>query len=173
MFIELLKKRRSIRSYTGESLTEEQVRRIMTAALLSPSSRNIRPWEFVLVRERKTLEYLSEAKHGAKLLAGVALGVVILGDTEKSDVWVEDCSIVASNILLAATDMNLGACWVQIRNRSHRDGESAAAYVRRRLSVPGRFDVEAIIGIGIPAENKPPLDENDLDWNKLHQETFK
>lgn len=172
MFTELLKKRRSVRKYSSGPLAEDQIRIITEAALLSPSSRNIRPWEFILVRDPDTLRYLSRAKEGAKMIADAALAIVILGDTEKSDVWVEDCSIAASNILLAVTDIGLGACWVQIRNRFHSGTERAGDYVSARLGVPERFEVEAVIAVGRPEEKRPPLGESDMDWSKVHQERF-
>lgn len=172
MFLDLMKKRRSIRKYSSRPLTEEETRALLEAALLSPSSRNIRPWEFILVRDRDTLAYLSRAKHGAAMIAEAALAIVILGNRELSDVWVEDCSITASNILLAAADRGLGACWVQIRNRTHTDTLGAGEYVSTRLYVPERFAVEAIIALGYPDESRPPLGEADMDWSKVHDERY-
>lgn len=172
MIIDLMKKRRSIRSYRDKPLSESDTRTLLSAALLSPSSRSIRPWQFVLVDDKDTLLYLSRAKHGAKMIAEAALAIVIVGDTSASDVWVEDCSIAASNILLAATDCGLGACWVQIRNRHHSEEVSANDYVARRLSIPDSFAVEAIIAVGHPGEDPPPLTEKDMDWDKVHTGSF-
>lgn len=172
MFIDLLKKRRSIRRFTDEPLADDQLDSLVFAALLSPSSRNIRPWEIVVVTQNDALQKLSTAKPGAGFLAGAALGLVIMADTRKSDVWVEDCSIVASNLLLAAADLGLGACWAQIRNRSGEDGRSAEDLVREVVSAPAYMGVEAIIGVGHTAEQRPPLTDEDADKTKVHHERF-
>ncbi len=172
MFMDLLKRRRSIRKYTPEPVQPELIQTLVKAALLSPSSRSINPWEFVIVRDPKVLQQLSESKQGAGFLAGAALAIVVIADTRKSDVWVEDCSIAASNILLAAADLGLGACWAQIRKRMHAEGRSAEDYVRSLLTIPEYMGVEAIIGAGYPAEQRPPLSENGLQTNKVHYDRY-
>ncbi len=170
MFIDLLKKRRSIRKFTSEPLSDEHVRVLLTAALLSPSSRRINPWEFIVVSRESTLQRLSQAKAGAEFLAGAAVGIVVMADTRKTDVWVEDCSIAASNLLLAAADLGLGACWAQIRNRFGADGRSAEEFVREVLSLPDYMGIEAIIGAGHPAEQRDPLTDDNADFSKVRYE---
>ncbi len=172
MFVDLLKRRRSIRRFSEEPLSDDQIETLVNAALLSPSSRSINPWEFVVVTDATMREKLAEAKHGAAFLAEAAVAIVIVADTRKSDVWVEDCSIAGSNILLAATDLELGACWAQIRKRTRPDGESAEAYVRTLLEIPEHMGVEAVIGVGRPAEHREPLSEDALQRSKVHYETY-
>lgn len=172
MFIDLLKRRRSIRRFTDEPLTRNQIETLVSAALLSPSSRSINPWEFVVVTDAAVREKLAEAKHGAGFLSEAAVAIVIVADTRKSDVWVEDCSIAGSNMLLAATDLGLGACWAQIRKRTRPDGESAEAYIRMLLEIPEHMGVEAVIGVGRPAEEREPLSEESLQRSKVHYESY-
>lgn len=172
MFIDLLKRRRSVRRFSEKALAPREIRDLVTAALLSPSSRRIDPWEFVVVTERPTLEKLSRSKRGAEFLAGAGAGIVVLGNRDLSDMWIEDCAIAASNILLAAADRGLGACWAQIRLRESSSGTSAEDHVRSVLSVPQHFAVEAVIGVGYPAEEREPLTEADADHGKVHFERY-
>lgn len=158
--------------FTDEPLSPEHLRTLIDAALLSASSRGIRPWEFIVITDRATLAYLSNAKHGAAFLEHAAVGIAVVADTKKSDVWIEDCSIAASNILLAAADLDLGACWVQIRMRDSHDERSAEEYVKSKLDLPAHFAVEAIVAVGHPGEEKVPLHESDLKREKIHYERF-
>lgn len=94
--IELLRNRRSIRKYTDKDIEPEKIEILKEAVLRSPSSRNFDPWEFIFVDDRGLLKQLALCKpHGAKFLEGAALGIVICADEQKSDVWIEDCSIAS------------------------------------------------------------------------------
>lgn len=166
--IELLRKRRSIRKFTPEKVAPELVEALVEAALRSPSSRGINPWEFLLIDDPETLLRLSQAKqHGSEFLKGAPLAVVVCADTGKSDVCIEDCSIAAIIIQLTAVSLGLGSCWAQIRNRNHGRGKSSEAYVRELLGLPEHFLVETIIGIGHPAERKTPVPAGALQRDKI------
>jgi len=103
MFFDLLKKRRSIRKYINKKIEKEKVDMIIKSALMSPSSRGRRPWEFVLVEDRDLLEKLSNCReHGSQFLKEAALAVVVLADPDKCDVWIEDASIASLIIQLTA-----------------------------------------------------------------------
>ncbi len=166
--IELLRKRRSIRSYTGEPVEPESLELLIEALLRSPSSRNINPWEFIVVDDRELLARLSRAKeHGSELLKNAPLGIVICADVTKSDVWVEDCSIASILLQMTAVSLGLGSCWVQIRKRPHDAGTTAEAYVRELLGLPDRIRVESIIAVGHPAQKRKPLAAEELEYAKV------
>jgi nitroreductase len=94
--IDLLRKRRSIRTYTREPVDPLIIELLVEALLRAPSSRGINPWEFIIVDDRELLARLARAKqHGSAFLEHAAVGIVVSADTTKSDVWVEDCSIAA------------------------------------------------------------------------------
>ena len=123
--LDQMKHRRSVRSYTGQLIAEEALKKVLQAGLLSASSRSIRPWEFVVVRDRKMLQVLSECRIGsAKMLQHADCAIVVFADAEKSDVWVEDCSIAMANMHLMADALGLGSCWIQGRLREAPDGRS-------------------------------------------------
>ena len=168
-FHELLRLRRSTRKYTDQEISPEDVKCIMEAALMAPSSKRSLSWEFVLVEDKAMLERLSVCKdNGAKLIAGAKLAVVVLGDPSKSDVWVEDASIASTLIQLQAEELGLGSCWVQIRNRYTENDESAEDIVRELLNIPMPMQVLAIIALGHKAEEKKPFDPEKAAWEKVH-----
>lgn len=166
--IELLRKRRSIRQFTEEKIAPELIEIIIEAALRSPSSRGLNPWEFILVDDAETLLKLSAAKpHGAEFLKNAPLGIVVCADSTKSDVCIEDCSIAAIIIQLTALSLGLASCWAQIRNRTHGSGKNSAEYISELLGLPEHLMVETVIGIGHPAESKPPVPANTLQYGKI------
>ena len=168
--IELLRKRRSVRKFSAEKVSPEMVELLVEAALRAPSSRGINPWEFLVVDDPALLGELSRAKeHGSEFLAGAPLGIVVCADGDKSDVWVEDCSIAAIVIQLAALSLGLGSCWAQIRNRRHDRDRSAESYVRQLLGLPERIKVECIVGLGHPAEKKRPVPAQKLQREKIRK----
>ena len=169
MFLSLIQKRRSIRRYTEKAVEAEKIDMLIEAALRSPSSRGFNPWEFVVVTDNGLLEKLSTAKpHGASFLKNAPLGIVVCADPEKCDVWVEDASIASIFIHLAAASMGLGSCWIQIRKRMHDQTTTSQAYIRRLLNIPKNLNVESIVAIGYPAEEKPPHRKEDLQYKKVH-----
>jgi len=166
--IEILRNRRSVRSFEDSTIEEGKVKVLKEALVRSPSSRSLNPWEFILVRDRKILADLSGCKpHGASFLSGAPLAVAVLGDTRKSDTCIEDCSIAAITLQYAAESLGLSSCWCQIRLRSRGEGESAQEYVRRLLGIPEHFLVECVIAVGYAAEKGTPHGEAALDWQKI------
>lgn len=104
-FSELIKVRRSMRKFTEEELTQDEVVALLRAALMSPSSKGSHAWEFVVVDDKELLLKLSQCKDkGAELIAGAPLAVAVLADPQVSDVWIEDASV--------ATTMKIGRAHV-------------------------------------------------------------
>ena len=172
-FLELLKQRRSSRVFTDELIDKDTVCNLMKAVLMSPSGHRINPWEFILVEEKAMLKALSQSKeHGAGLLEGAAIAVVVLGDTTKTDVWIEDCSIATIILQLAAEEYGLGSCWVQMRLRKDADGNLAEDNVRSLLGIPAHYAVLSIVGIGHKAREAQPFDEENMQWDKVHIGSF-
>ena len=105
-FSELIKNRRSMRKFTDEELTQEQVVELMKAALMAPTSKRSNAWQFVLVDDKETLKKLSLCKEQAsQFIADAALAVVVTADPLASDVWIEDASIASIYLQLQAEDM--------------------------------------------------------------------
>ena len=173
MLYDLLISRRSIRKYQKKEVEKEKVDILLKSALLAPSSRSIRPWQFIAVDEADLLLKLSLCREpGPKYLAEAPLAIVVLADYSVSDVWIEDASIASTFIQLTAQDMGLGSCWIQVRERNHTEDESAEEYIRSILEIPEQFSVECILAIGYPAEEKKPQEEETLLYQKLHYNRF-
>ena len=117
--IDTILKRKSIRKYTDDTIPEDKLNKILQAGLLAPTSRNIKPCEIYIVKDKDVLKKLAGAKKaGAGMLTGCNAAVVVLADSEKADTWIEDSSIAMSFMMLMAEEQGIGNCWVQIHMRS-------------------------------------------------------
>ncbi|MBC2705338.1 nitroreductase family protein [Desulfobacula sp.] len=173
MFLDLISSRRSVRKFKSKPIEKEKIDSLIEAALRSPSSKSINPWRFVFIEDRNLLEKLSKAKpHGATFLKGATLGIVVCADESKSDVWVEDASIASVFIHLAAHDLGLGSCWIQIRKREHTPAKSADAYVKELLNIPDNIMIESIIAVGYPDEVKKGHLKDSLQSHKVSFHTY-
>lgn len=168
-FSELIKRRRSMRKFTGEELTQDEVVSLLKAALMSPTSKRSNSWQFVVVDDKSTLELLSKCKEvGASFLKDTAVGIVVLGDPLASDVWIEDASVASIMIQLQAEDLGLGSCWIQVRERYTATGMSADEFVHGVLDIPLQLQVLSIIAVGHKGMERKPFDEDKLQWEKIH-----
>jgi nitroreductase len=171
--IELLRNRRSIRKYTDKDIEPEKIELLKEAVLRSPSSRNFDPWEFIFVDDRGILKKLALCKpHGAKFLEGAALGIVVCADGQKSDVWIEDCSIASVLVQMVAQSIGLGSCWIQIRKRMFNDQKTSEDYIRDLLNIQENFKVESVIAIGYPAEKREPVPLENLKYEKVRVNSY-
>ena len=166
--LELLQKRRSVRKYTAENISQDKLEKILQAGLLAPSSRAIYPVELVAVRDKEMLRKLSECKAaGAAMLINADAAIIVVGDTAKSDVWIEDCSITMTLMMLEATEQGVGNCWVQCRGRKTSEGASTEECIKGLLSIPDNFGVLAILSLGMPAESPVARKLPDTDNAKV------
>ncbi|HNY35071.1 MAG TPA: nitroreductase family protein [Methanothrix soehngenii] len=166
--LEILRKRRSIRRYRDRKIEDGKIDLLKEAALRAPSSRGINPWRFIFVTDKTTLQRLSKAKEsGSGFLNGAGLGVVICAVEGESDVWVEDCSIASIILQLAGQSLDLGSCWIQIRQRMHSSSISSEDYIKQVLGLPDNFLVESMIAFGYPDEEKEPIPGEQLEYEKI------
>lgn len=168
-FQQLIISRRSTRKFTNEPLSPEQVETIMKAALMSPSSKSANPWQFLLIEDKEMLDKLSYCKKSSsRLIAGCALAIVVLADPLTSDVWIEDSSIASIMVQLQVEDLGLGSCWVQVRERYTMSDTPSDEYIRELFDIPMQLQVLSVIAIGHKAQERPPFDEEKLQWEKIH-----
>lgn len=168
-FHDLITERRSIRRYTSEAIAADDVRLILEAALMAPTSKSSRSWQFVCVDDPDTLQRLSDCKPaGALPVKNCPLAIVVTADPSKSDPWIEDASIAATYMQLQAADLGLGSCWIQVHGRSTADGTPSDEFVTSLLGMPETLPVLCIITIGHPDEKRNPQNLNKLAWEKVH-----
>ena len=169
-----LRRRRSLRAYTGEHIPQDVLMKVVDAGLLSAAGRGIRPWELVVVREPETLQALAamRVEGAAKMLEGADAAIVVVADPAAADTWVEDCSIVMANMHLEADALGLGSCWIQGRMREAASGQSTSAYVCDLLGIPEGYQLEATLALGYPAQRKPAAAVTEELQAKVHFEKF-
>lgn len=170
---EVMLGRRSVRNYTSDAIDGAKLDKIMAAGLLAPTSRNKKPCEFILVQDRGMLVKLSEAKAaGSAMLAGASAAIVVIADSDRSDVWIEDSSIALTYMHLMATELGVGSCWVQCRNRKTADGGDSEVYVREVLSIPDRYRSVGILSLGVAGIELPLRSIEIADGEKIHREHY-
>ena len=168
-FKDLAQMRRSHRKFTEQEIDADDVRLILRAALMSPTSKGQRAWQFVVVDDKQDIEKLAEAKDlGSQFLKGAPLAIVVLGDPVQNDCWIEDGSIAAISMQYQAEDLGLGSCWIQMRGRGLSDGTSADTVIRGILDIPENLNVLCILAIGHKADERKPQNEDKLKWENVH-----
>lgn len=166
MSIDIVFARRSVRRFTAEPVPAEELRALLGAGMSAPSSRDLQPWEFVVVTDRSLLDRLAEAHPHGKMLFEATAAIAVCGRTEVSpDYWVQDCSAATENILVAAAGLGLGSVWLGCHPRDDR-----VAAVREILGIPASIGVLSLIALGRPAERKEPRDR--YDESRVHRETW-
>ncbi|MBN2802344.1 MAG: nitroreductase family protein [Deltaproteobacteria bacterium] len=172
--IEILRMRRSSRVFLNKPISSMHFDIIKESLLRAPTSKNNRPCEFIFVDSKNLLKKLSEAKsHGASFLKDSPLGVVIIADSNKSDVWVEDASIAAITMQYVCESLGMGSCWIQIRERFFSDEINSSKYVKELLDIPDNFEVLAIVAAGYPVKSKEPVLYETLLQDKIKTNSYK
>ena len=172
-FSDLIKNRRSMRKFTDEELSQDQVVTLLKAALMSPSSKRSNPWQFIVVDDKETLQQLSICKEmGASFLKDAALAIVVMADPLASDVWIEDAAIASLMIQLQAEDMGLGSCWIQVRERFTATGIPSGDFVHNVLDIPLQLQVLSIVAVGHKGMERKPFNEEHLQWEKIHIDKY-
>lgn len=166
MFIDLCMKRRSYRKYTEEKVTDEEIKYILKCALLAPTAKNLDSRKFIVVTDKSMLSSLSEfKKSNAGFLKNASAAIVVLTDKNIAiNTYSQDASIAATYIMLASEDLNLGSCWVNVRDEKNSDGKYGYFIIRELLNIPENYNVECIIGIG--HKNEILRDKRELDYNE-------
>ncbi|HQE93450.1 MAG TPA: nitroreductase family protein [Anaerolineae bacterium] len=160
--LEAIFTRRSIRKYTGEPVTADELHTILEAGMNAPSANNRQPWHFIIVDQREKLNSIIEAHPHSKMLAEAPLAIIVCGDTTVSEkFWQQDCAAAAENILLAARALGLGTVWMGVYPDMQR-----AAGITALFGIPKGIQPLCIIAVGHPAEQKGRVER--YDAGKVH-----
>lgn len=169
---EIFKKRRSVRQFTNQEVSEEQVRNILCAAMVSPSGNHVNPWEFVVVREKEKLSKLGECGQWQSFIANCNVAIVVIAKESDTEMWLEDCSVAGAHIYLEVANQGLGSCWAKIKGGNTSSGQDREEYVREILDIPSEYRVLNIMAIGYPVKQPPPHSEDEYDESKVHEEKY-
>lgn len=156
--------RRSIRKYTDEPVSEEDIRDLLKSAMSAPSAGNGQPWEFIVVRDKQLLMEITGVHPYAGMLAEAPLAIIACGNLEKEkykDYWVQDCSAATENVLIAAQDKGLGAVWLGVYPNMGRVDS-----IKRIFNIPEHVIPLNVIAVGHPGEKKEPADR--YDEKRIH-----
>lgn len=169
--LDLLMSRRTIRKYKDQEVEREVIDKIVKAALTSPSGRNIRPWELIVVTDKEVLSKLGKSRDNISAhMSDAGVGIVVVANPMLTDIWIEDASIMATIIQLTSESLGLGSCWIQVRERLNSNKENVEDCVKEILNIPEIYRVECMLAIGYPDEEKKPHNEEHL--NKVHYDSF-
>jgi len=166
--LEAIFNRRSIRQYTSDMVTDEQISTILKSAMYAPSAVNKQPWHFIVFRDRNTILQIIEAHPNASMLMRANVAILVCWDENlQHDVGYGpvDCSAATQNMLLASHSIGLGAVWVGLYPRHQR-----MEAVQKIFNLPGHIKGFSIVSIGYPGEKKTVPDR--FYKNRIHQEKW-
>lgn len=153
--LETIFNRKSVRKYTERPVEKEKLETLVRAGMAAPSSRDRRPWEFVIVTDRDLLDKMGDGLPLARMLKETKQAIIVCGDTVKSEnAWQLDCSAAAQNILLAAESMGLGAVWTAAYPYPER-----MKIIQDALQLPEHILPLTVIPLGYPTGIEKPKDK--------------
>ena len=166
--LDVIFSRKSVRSYTDQPVSDEQVETMLRAAMAAPTGMNVQPWRFVVVRDQAVKEKLAGPRGG--MIAQAPVVFVICGETtlmrkpfgqpdaEAVEVpngnWTQDCSAATENLLLAAEALGLGAVWTAAHPYADRVNP-----IREALGLPENVTPLCVVPCGYPAGDDQPKDK--------------
>ncbi|OGW79863.1 MAG: nitroreductase [Omnitrophica bacterium RIFCSPLOWO2_12_FULL_44_17] len=136
--------RACVRKYTSKAIPKDMIEKLIDAGRRAPTARAIEPWEFIVVTDKETLSSLSKIAEYGRFIKEAACCIAVYCKYTKY--YLEDGSAASENILLAATDLGLGACWVA------GDKKPYVTDVSKLLDVPEEFKLISLIPLGWPVE---------------------
>ncbi|MFI3267674.1 MAG: nitroreductase family protein [Rikenellaceae bacterium] len=163
--LDTIHNRKSVRSYTEQQISDEELLTLVKAGMAAPSGKNVQPWELLIVKDRAKLDYLAGVLPYAKMLKGASAAIVVCGNDDiengGSSYWQVDCSAVTQNILLAAESMGIGAVWTATYPYAERMEPVAEVF-----GLPSNIKSLCVIPLGYPA--KEGTAKNKYKEEKVH-----
>jgi nitroreductase len=171
--IEAILTRRTIRRYTNQDVGKETEQMLLKAAMSAPNAVGKRSWAFVVIRDKEQLKKISDslAPHASNL-KDAPLVIVVCGDMnliEKKmpEMWVQDCSAAAENILIAAHSEGVEGCWYSCYPFDYK-----VANVKQVLGLPEHIIPMCVVSVGYPAETREDNSEKKYEPGKVHYEMW-
>ncbi len=161
-FLEMIKNRRSVRSYIDKPIPKEVLEDIIDAGRLAPSARNVQLWDFVVVTDKEMLSKIAEISMPFIKDAGAC--VVVCGSTENKR-YVQDCSAAAENVILAAKSFGIGSCWVAGVDKGYIEP------IKEMLRIPEGMNIVVLLPLGYFENNPEPHGKKPLE-SVLHWEKY-
>ena len=161
MVLDLINNRRSIRKYTSQVITEDQIKDILAAGMMAPTARNIQEWRFIVVENRKVLEELGTKNPYAAMTKEAVFSIIVCGEKGLNDRYIEcDAGAAIENMMLQAQSMGIGSCWCALMSNTERED-----IYRSVIDIPDNYVTVAAVQFGYPAETR--VVENRYDEKKV------
>lgn len=123
LVLDLFRTRRSYRKYSEKPIDEAVLKQIREVGLISPTGDNFKTVELILIKDKDLLNEIASMRKAAAMLRHAGAAIIVLVNTQKTDLWIEDGAISASYMHLAADALGIGSCWIQVRARDAVDGK--------------------------------------------------
>ena len=168
--LSVIHSRKSVRTYLDKPVTQEQWEVLLRAGMAAPTAADRRPWAFVVVTKKETLNAMADTLKYGKMLKNAGGAIVVFGLKERflkgqdAEMWVQDCSAATENILLAAEGIGLGTVWLGVYPVKERMDAIA-----KIVGAPENALVLNVISVGWPGGDEKPLDKYNasrVHWEK-------
>ncbi len=162
--IDFIKKRRSIRKFKDITVSEQQITSILEAAMSAPSAMAKDPWRFIIVRDTDNLKSIADFLPNGAFLPDAGLGIIVCGDigvahSNSISYMLQDCSAAIENMLLAASALDLGACWLGVHPREDR-----IKNIKQFCNLPENITPVAVLAIGVAEFSPEPRTRYNKDY---------
>lgn len=170
---QLFKRRRSVRKFTDQQPTDDQIKQILLSAMTAPSGNGLHPVEYIIVKNKETIKKLSQCGDYQNFIINSSLVIVVISNPIVSQKnWLVDASIAAAHIYLEAVNQGLATCWANVYMGKLGNGSDREEYVRSVLEIPADKNPVCILPIGYSDQKLPDHGETDFDLKKVHQEKW-
>ncbi len=148
-FKEVIKKRKSVRNYLHKEVEDEKLKYILECARAAPSWKNSQCWHFIIVKDKEKLQQIKKSSRPNIWLKTAPIIIVACGTPKTSGIlnntkyYKVDVAIALEHLVLAATDVGLGTCWIGVFDEDK---------IKKHLEIPNDVKVIAITPLGSPAE---------------------
>lgn len=166
--LEAILSRRSIRKYSGEPVSDQELETVLRAGFHAPSAHNIQPWEFIVIKDKNKHKSIAELHTYAKMLPQADVCIIVCGDKNKQSMTgfiIEDCSAAIQNILLAAHGIGLGAVWCGLYPVTH-----LTKGIKKICSLPSNIIPIGMVVLGHKGEERKQVDKYNAE--KIHYEEW-
>jgi nitroreductase len=140
----VLRKRKSVRSYVSDPVPDEALLTILEGARLAPSAGNIQPWHFIVIKDNETRGKIAKGCRYGKFLSESPVVIIACGNKQASSHWYPvDTAIALEHVVLGATAIGLGTCWIGMFNEQE---------IRTLVNLPTHLEIIALLALGYPRE---------------------
>ena len=157
--LNLIRKRRTIRKFTEDNVSEEQVETLLEMAMCAPNRLNRQPWHFLVIRDKELQKQIADTYKVRPYVEQAPVVIAIGANPDESVTWMMDIAAAAENLLLAATAMGLGGAWFGAPGTVFSN--QTEDLLREELSIPPHIRIPTMLAIGHPAEERAPHGKHD------------